>query len=376
MGKMIITEAVGEGLYRGKLQHNKTALLAEKARLEALNNDYWRQMNDALDVLIALRKERAMARETLDAIIKQWQQALDEKLKPAPPLVPTEANPDGTNPATGQPYTDAERADALEKELRDEINAERALRSRSPLNLDTALSQHSRQRIDSWGDADPYRSLLKVQSLDDAGRRAADRALESAHRAVIRQAEDAIAVGQTSIRGVVDAWKRDTDTWEAMMQPNITALGVGYQRRTDLPGTHGYTAMTAEYADAPAQNTAFFASSAGAALLDDVTQTMGEDAADALKGSGGGGGDAGQWSEAWQANHEYGVGATVMGTRANNGGKILAKNMGSMGLSGSSQPRWPGPGASVADYELVWSVLSDIKEQTALGIQQFYGWTM
>lgn len=375
MGKVLIVSEQGEGLYQGKALRDLTGLRAEQARLELEEADYWRKMNKALDVMVALRSERHAARDTLDALVEQWKQALDEKLKPASPITPKTANPDGTNPATGQPYTEEERADALESEIAEQINEERAGRGLAPLGWDAGLAQHSRQRVQGWAAEEPFEALLRVQSLDDAGRLAPDRALESAPAAVIRQAADAIAAGQTSTRSIVDSWKRDPDTWAGLMHPNATHIGVGHQQNAALPGGGGASALTAEYASTPAQNPAFFSSSAGQALVHEVTQTLGADAANALKGGGGGGGsDGGQWSEAWQANHEYGVGATVMGTRRNNGGKLLAKNIGGLGVSGSQQPLWPGAGGVITDGELTWMVLSDIREQTAADIQTFYGW--
>lgn len=386
MGNAVITQAMGSGLYKAQRTFETDHLTAEKNRMTALNDQYWRTLNDALDVVIALRKERAAAKETVTALIQQWIDVVRDKTKPIPPITPEEADEDGNDPVTGLPYTDDDRATALEQELLEKINTERIAQGLDPFSgFSTRLVTSVRNRLKDWSgpavetlpdlQSDAYlQMLLRQKSISDEGARVQDRILSALPASLIDRADDAQAAGQQTSDEVIAAWKRDGDTWAGLMRPETTDIGLGYHYAPQFPATHMWSAVTAMILDSP-DNTAFFANPAGSDLLDYVSDTLGPDAADAMEGGGETGG--GQWiAESWSANTYYGIGATIMAKRtpANGGNELLAMTVGTSGLSGSTEPLWPGPGSGIGDYQLVWRVTADIPKPIADPVSAYYGW--
>ena len=182
-----------------------------------------------------------------------------------------------------------------------------------------------------------------------------------------------MAVGKDSVDAVVDAWMRDPDTREVLMNPDATLFGMQYRHEPGFPGDHVWAAAAIVPKPAPAGNTAFFAGAVGQELLDYVKDTQGEEAADALSGSAAAGG-GGSWGEPWKANELYGIGQVVMGSRGDNGGEVMAINYGRYGISGATEPRWPAPNWPVGDGDVTWTVLAIIlPEPIAKSIKVYYG---
>ena len=91
MGNAVIVANIGSGLYRARIVYDTTAIQAEIDRLEAQSLNYWRLLNRALDTRIELRGDKHAAKETLDALIKQWDDDLLAKTQPVPPVVAADA---------------------------------------------------------------------------------------------------------------------------------------------------------------------------------------------------------------------------------------------------------------------------------------------
>lgn len=387
MGKAIIVENRGSALYRATLVYDLDALRAEKTQLEVLNDDYWRLLNNALNHRNLLRQDVAMYRETLNAIIQQWKDSVMDNTKVPPPIVPEEAE-DEKNPATGQPYTDEERETSLEAEVLTKINAVRTASGLDPFVRSETLHLQVRNRLKDWQGApvetlpdltsDAYlQMLLRQQSIQEEGRTVREAILDQAPGVIARRIINAAASGQTTSDAVIAALQNDPDTWAELMDENATEAGARYRYNPGYPGTHNWGVSTLTPGTTPAGNPAFFAAPAGQALVAAMESALGPVIAAGLKegadgGSGGGGSGSGSWNEAWSANTQYGAGTTVMGRRAS-GTQCLCRSLQS-GLSGDSEPLWPSPGGSTGDYQMIWTVLSDIPDSTGILINDWYGY--
>lgn len=388
MGKAVITENIGEGLYKARLVYDLSAVRAKITALEAENLAYWRTLLDALNHRDALRRDRAMYRETLDAIIKQWKDAVMDKTKIPPPIVPEEADEDDNNPETGQPYTDDERETALENEVLAKVNQARTAAGLSTLTRSTTLDNQVTNRLKDWQGAplealpdltsDAYlQMLLRQKSIQEEGRTVREALLDNAPGVTANRIIDAAASGQTSSSDVIAALQRDPETWAELMHEDATEIGARYRYNPGNPGTHNWGLAVLTPGEAPAGNPAFFAAPAGQALISAMETAIGPVKAAGLKegsdgGSGGGGSGAGSWGEGWQASTFYASGANVQGRRSS-GSSCLCMALRS-GLSGDTQPLWPGPGGNVGDNDLTWTVLADIPDPTAILINDWYGY--
>lgn len=381
MGKAVIVEAIGDGLYKAKPLFNTKAIQADIARLEAEKWTYWRELNKALLHAQSLRQDRAAARETVQALIQQWKQALLDKSRPAPPITPKSADPNGNNPVTGLPYTDQEREDAMENEVVAAVNAERAARGLAPVGKSDFFSRQARERLRESTAlpqdpaADPYLGmLLRLKAIDERGHDAHDRHLAVATGAVAATLSEVHAAGQTGSDDAVSAWRNDPETWDALMDPSLTQIGTGYRYAEASPATHHWNVIAAQLAPAP-NNTAFFASPAGQALVADVTAFAGAERASSLQhgasaGDKGGGSGGGSWAQGWKASTLYGIGATVMGHRGEDDDCLCMCLR--YGKSGTTEPRWPGPGMSIGDEEILWTVLGNLQSATSKLIKMYY----
>lgn len=376
MGNAIITENVGEGLYKAKPVYNVVRLEQERDRLLAQNETYWRILADAWVSLRALRKDRQAAAETLSALIALWKAALDEKINPpTTPVVPPDALPGGLNPDTGEPYLPSERSDALAEALADRVNAERAkagfgalaMPNRLPLLVTARLD-----RITANADHETAQTLLARLAEQDAdGERVTDRWQRLHMDMPAVQITEMLAVGKDTTDAVADAWMRDPDTRAALLDPDATLLGLAYRHEPSFPGGHLWGGATVNPHAAPDGNSTFFAGAVGQDLLAQVLAQAGADAAAAVSGSGGGGGT---WGETWQANTFYGIGQIVLGTRPNNGSSVLVRNYSRYGRSGSEQPQWPPVGRAVGDGQITWTVLEIILPEPVIhSILTYYG---
>lgn len=388
MGKCAITEEIGAGLYKAAIQHDTVALLGEKLRIETQMAHYWRDLNRALDHRNLLRQDRAFYGEAVYALIDQWKQALQDKTKPPPPIVPEEADVDGNNPNTGQPYTDDERADTLENEVLDKINAERTAKGLAPLVRSLTLDAQVRNRLRDWDEppleqvpdltSDAYlQMLLRQQSIQAEGKTVHDRLLAGAAGVVANSLIEAAASGQTSSAGVIAALQRDPETWEALMHEDATEMGASYRYAPGSPTGHHWAINALTPGHVPAGNAAFFAAPAGQALIDAVNTAVGEWAGDTLAagndgGSGGGGSGGGSWQEPWQPNYYYGIGAMVTGHRGSGKSIFIMRNGNQAGTSGDTEPEWPGPNSIIGDGDLTWRVLAQIPDETASQLESWY----
>lgn len=386
MGNAVIVANIGAGLYRARIVYDTTAIQTEIDRLEAQSLNYWRLLNRALDTRIELRGDKHAAKETLDALIKQWETDLLDKTQPVPPVVPDDAD-NGNNPITGNPYTDEERATALKNEVVSKVNAERAGLGLDPLTPSASLNNYTQtwnaQRagggagLPADASSDEYmQHLLRLKAIDDRGRNIHDRLLADIPAAVMSRSFGANAAGQMSSDEALASWRRDPDTWAGLMHPDATEIGANYHYVAQHPATQMWSAVAAVLAPVPSQNAGFFASAAGADLLNHISTTVSPAAADALKqgangGSGGGGSGGGSWTAGWSANTEYGAGASIQGRRSDGGGNVLAQALNS-GVSGSSQPLWPGAGGYAGDGTITWVVIAEIPQSKAGAVADYY----
>ena len=389
MGSAVITENVGEGLYTALMVYDISQITAEIAALEAQSINYWRELNQAMDHLKLLRRDQSMYRETLDALVQQWKDILEQKTQwPPPEITPEDAEEDGTNPVTGLPYTEEERQEALANETVEKVNTARAAGGLSPLTRSLTLDRQSTSQlivrsapVEPFADfigRDGYLEMLSRQkSIQDHGRTVQDAILEEAPGVVFDALEGMMAVGPSSSADAIAALRRDTDSWNRLMDPDANEIGAQYQYNPAHPGSHIWHVTAVKARPAPAGNAAFFADPAGAALVDAIEDALGPLQAGGLYegpdgGSGGGGTGAGSWGEGWQANTQYGAGTTVQGRRAS-GSSCLCLSRNS-GLSGATEPLWPGAGGGAGDNQVVWTVLSDIPDPTAALVNAWYGY--
>lgn len=389
MGNAVITENIGDSLYKIRLVYDTDALVGQIAGLEAVSLAYWRELNQALDHLKLLRRDRAMNKEVLDALVQQWKDILEQKTQwPPEEIIPEEADPDGFNPNTGEPYTADERNDALAEEAVDKINTARVAAGLTPLVRSVTLDQQSLSRIEVRSEPvgvypdfvgrDGYLEMLaRQQSIQENGKTIHDSFLQEAPGVVFDSLEEFMLVGQTSSSEAVDALRRNPDVWDKLMDADAAEIGARYRYNPAHPGTHIWNVVAAKPRAAPAGNSAFFATEAGIALTNEIEAALGPTQATALSqgmngGSGGGGSGGGNWGEPWKAENEYSIGAQVMGTRKNNGGHVMARTR-SKGLSGTEEPDWPSLGADVVDGQIVWTVMvSNLSNTTATLVNAYY----
>lgn len=389
MGSATITEEIGEGLYKAIPNFNTAPLIAEIARLEDQSANYWRELNQAIDHRKLMRRDKAMYRETLDALIQQWKDILEKKTQwPPTEAVPEDADEDENNPITGLPYTEEERQDALADEVVDKINAARDAAGMAPLTRSLTLDRQSVSElvvrsspVDTFPDfigRDGWLEMLARQkSIQEHGKTVRDAILDAAPGVVMDSIENAMVVGAGSSSDAIAALQRDPETWALLMSPDLNEVGASYRYNPAHPGTHLWTATAVKSLPAPAGNAAFFADPAGQALVAAMETALGPVIAAGLEsgpdgGSGGGGSGEGAWQEPWQANFYYGIGAMVTGHRGSGKSMFIMRNNAQAGTSGDTEPVWPGPNATVGDNDLTWLVLAQIPDETASSLESWY----
>jgi hypothetical protein len=122
MGRAIITNNLGNGLYRIKLKYNMVPVDREIASLSTASDDYDGKLLAALDTRRELGYARDDARDGLDAVVLQWKEALIDAATEDPPPIPPVV--EGGQPEDEQPGL-----------LLDEMNAARG----DNLTRDSAL---------------------------------------------------------------------------------------------------------------------------------------------------------------------------------------------------------------------------------------------
>lgn len=213
MGKAVILEDKGLGLYSVRLDVDLTAVNGEIARLEAVEDVYWGVLLKALNTLADLRRTKAEAADGLNEVIDQWKALLLDKLNEEPPAILPE---DPLDPETGEPWEDPDRAQ--EGPLLDAINAERSTPLSRDSALDTAILRH-------------VRLLAATGRLDhqDAGWTPANRAQFAGYGY-----DPTVGVGQVLAFGTrtpaatVALWMRRSTDRALLLNEDYTECGVAY----------------------------------------------------------------------------------------------------------------------------------------------------
>lgn len=386
MGRAIIVENIGAGLYRARLDYDLAKLKGDIEALKLANLNYWKELYAALKTRDALLKDLSSKKEALDAVIKQWTDELLKRTHPPPPVTPPDADENGNNPETGLPYTDEERANSLKNAATDKVNSARAALGLAPMGrsttLDRVLSSWNDGRVDD-SDYDAEKSgyeylpaSMRGSAIDSNGRTFGERLIDSSPGVTVKSAVSYDAYGQQNVDDAVAAMMRDPTATQGLLNPDATQFGADYRYAPGTAETQIWSAAALEPGDVPSGNAAFFADAAGQALKSEVSDTLGSDIANGLDtgadgGSGGGGSGGGDWSEQWAANTEYGMGATITVKIKNSTRYLLAQAL-NYGVSGDTEPSWSYVGASVVDNTIIWTMLSDLSNSAGGAVEDYY----
>jgi uncharacterized protein YkwD len=225
MGRAVITENLGEGLYKIRPVYDDAALKNELAALQTASANYYALLIKAFNSLTLLERDTLDAANAKNAVIDQWRNQIISKTNPVPPVIPPATEND---PETGEPWVDPDRAQ--EAPLLALVNALRASASVSELtrddDLDTAALTHLRNqagtnRIGHFG---AYQSVP------------ADRVLQQGYNA--ESVTEILSYGATSPDYVVSEWQKDLDTVADLINATATAAGVAYKYAPTHPHTH------------------------------------------------------------------------------------------------------------------------------------------
>ena len=134
MGQAIITQNIGDSLYRAKPLLSTTQLDNELTKLNADNDYYAELLVKTLDTITLLENDVLLASDAVNAVIQQWQDALIKRGQEQPGALEPE---DPIDPITGDPWEDPDRAQ--EAPLLDAINAARTAASVSTVTRDDKL---------------------------------------------------------------------------------------------------------------------------------------------------------------------------------------------------------------------------------------------
>jgi uncharacterized protein YkwD len=217
MGRAVIVEDKGLGLYAVRLDFNLARINAEIAALEAAQATYFTRLNDALRSLGDLRRAKAEAADGLDEVVKQWLDGLISKLNEEPPVIPPL---DPNDPETGLPWADADRAQ--DGPLFDAINAERTAASIATLTRDADLDRSILRHLRALGATGRIRH-------DEKGWDASDRARSAGY-----DFDSAVGVGQVLAFGTrgadvtVALWMRRSGDRALILGEDFTECGVAY----------------------------------------------------------------------------------------------------------------------------------------------------
>jgi len=251
MGRAIITENIGEGLYRIKPLYDTTALEKELADLQAAETAYSAMLVKAVNSRDLLADDANIARASMNAILQQWIDGIiaagDEEPEPIEP-------DDPNDPETGLPWIDPDRAQ--EAPLLAMINAARTAASVGTVSrdddLDDACLAHLRYQggNGSMGHTGQWRS------------KPSDRATQQGYYRpdVIYEL---LAYGETSPARVMSRWEREPATWADLLADDVTHAGVAHVYARAHPGSYLWAVLLAS------------------AKGDPITATVEEDPADA-----------------------------------------------------------------------------------------------
>lgn len=225
MGKAVILQNLGEGLYKARPLYDLSKLNAELAKLEAAQAEYAALLIRAFNSLTLLRSDTADAESAKNLVIQQWLDEVISKTNPVPPVIPP---PIENDPETGLPWVDPDRAQ--EDPLLTLVNALRTTASVPVLtrdsDLDTAALTHLRNQAGTGriGHFGAYQS------------KPADRVLQQGYNA--DSVIEVLSYGATSPDDVVSEWQKSPDTVTDLLAASATAAGVAYKYAATHPHTH------------------------------------------------------------------------------------------------------------------------------------------
>lgn len=243
MGLATVVEHRGEGLYRVRLAYDLTTLDGELLRLQAAQAQHWALLLRALNTLDLARQASGEAREAMNAVIVQWQQALIDAMNENPPiLIPPESN----DPETGAPWEDPDRAQ--DAPLFAAINGARVAAGVDPVTRDSDL------------DAAMVRYLSIVarsgRMTHNIGGNIQDRLWASGYGY-----DQTVGVGELLAPGAltptsaVEMWQRLSANRAILRHADYTEVGVAYLYAPESPCSHWWGAVFATPGDGPSTET-------------------------------------------------------------------------------------------------------------------------
>ena len=228
MGQAVITENLGEGLYRVRLRYDVELLNAEIARLTTEQTQYWTLVLDALRTVDQCRQAKSDARAGMDEIIAQWKDALISKLNEVPPEIPPD---DPIDPGTGEPWVDPDRAQ--DGPLFEAINAARATASVDAVtrhaDLDRSLLIH-------------LRNLAATGSTQALGLSGSTPETRAASAGYVYDPEIGVGLllgfGTRTVAATVAKWTANSSQQAVLIDDHYTECGVAYVYAPENPYSH------------------------------------------------------------------------------------------------------------------------------------------
>ena len=243
MGQVTILENRGEGLYRARLAYDLTALNGELLRMESQQQEHFALMLRALNTLELARQATGEAREAMNAVIAQWQQALVDAINENPPILEP---PEPNDPLTGEPWEDPDRAQ--DAPLFAAINAARVAAGVAEVardgDLDTAIvkylktvAQSGRVTHSVGGNVQDRLWTYGYGYDPDVG------------------VGELLAPGALTPAGAVETWKRLSVNRAHLHNADYTEVGVAYLYAPESPSSHWWGAVFAAPGDGPTTET-------------------------------------------------------------------------------------------------------------------------
>jgi len=235
MGQAIITENLGEGLYRARLRYDIELLNAEIGRLTAEQAKYWTLVLNALRTVEQCRQAKSDARAGMEEIIAQWKDALISKLNEAPPEIPPD---DPMDPGTGEPWIDPDRAQ--DGPLLEAINAARATASVAAVtrhaDLDRSLLIH-------------LRNLAATGSTQALGLSGSTSETRAASAGYVYDPDVGVGLllgfGTRTVAATVAKWNAAPSQNAVLMDEGYTECGVAYVYAPENPYSYLWGAVFA-----------------------------------------------------------------------------------------------------------------------------------
>lgn len=205
MGKAVIVESIGEGLYLARPVYNNSGITTELNELKLQRDKYYLTLFKAQYTVRLLKEDVTIALGALNQIIVQWKQALIDKMKTAPPIPPSTPN----DPDTGEPWVDQDRAQ--EPLLLEAINQPHLTRNAV---LDGIALKYLKQQA----------VVNKIGHLDWAGNDVGVRATRAGYRYLF--ITEILMYGEPSIDDVMNTLNREYST--QLSSGNYTEIGIAY----------------------------------------------------------------------------------------------------------------------------------------------------